>query len=99
MDGLIDAVESWPSLPGKPFAYTYQFTSWEVFRIIKKEMFQNVGLCLMAVFLIVLTFLAHPGVALLVVASVVMTIVDVLGCMEMWGLAIDNVSVIQLVIS
>merc|ERR1719277_2669061 len=35
----------------------------------------------------------------LVLLCVVMTIIDILGCMRMWGLAIDSVSVIQLVIS
>jgi len=99
MDSLREAVESWSDLPGQPFVYTYQFLSWEVFRIIRKEMFLNVSLCLVAVFVIMMIFLAHPGIALLVVLCVVMTIIEVLGCMNMWGLAIDNVSVIQLVIS
>jgi predicted RND superfamily exporter protein len=80
-----------------PYAYT--FLSWETFRIIKKELFQSVGLCLAAVFVIALALLAHPLTAVLVFLVVVMTVVDILGCMNMWGLAIDNVSVIQLVIS
>merc|ERR1712228_569908 len=52
-----------------------------------------------AVFVITLALLAHPLTAALVCLVVVMTVVDVLGCMNMWGLAIDNVSVVQLVIS
>jgi predicted RND superfamily exporter protein len=99
MDGLRDAVSSWNDMPGGAFAYTYMFLSWEVFRIIKKEMFQNVSLCLAAVFLITLIFLAHPGIAILVLFAVAMTIIEVLGCMHMWGLAIDNVSVIQVCIA
>jgi len=86
-------------LPGEPFAYTYMFLSWEVFRIIRKEMFLNVSLCMVAVLVIMMIFLAHPGIALAVVFCVLMTIIEVLGCMNMWDLAIDNVSVIQLVIS
>ncbi|CAE8654753.1 unnamed protein product [Polarella glacialis] len=100
MDGLRDTVASWKDMPGTDaFPYTYQFLSWEVFRIIKKELLVNVGMCLAAVFFITLILLAHPWTAFLVFAIVVMVIVDVLGCMNMWGLAIDNVSVIQLVIS
>lgn len=98
MDKLRDAVTSWTDLP-KPFAYSYIFLSWEVFRIIKKEMFLNVSLCMVAVLVIMLIFLAHPGIACLVLLVVLMTIIEVLGCMNMWGLAIDNVSVIQLVIA
>lgn len=99
MDDLRDSVKSWPGLPGKAFAYSFEMLSWEVFRIIKKEMFLNVGLCMAAVLVISTIFLAHPAIAFLVLLSVLMTIIGVLGCMEMWGLAIDNVSVIQLVIA
>ena len=35
----------------------------------------------------------------LVFLTVVMTVVDILGCMYYWGLVIDNVSVIQTVIA
>merc|ERR1719222_1799327 len=80
-------------------AYNYNFLTWETFRIIKKEMFLSVGLCLASVYLITLFTLAHPLTATLVTVSVFMTVVDILGCMNMWGLAIDNVSVIQLVIA
>jgi hypothetical protein len=100
MDELREACESWSDLPGgSAMPYTYTCLSWETFRIIKKEMFQSVGLCLAAVFVIALALLAHPLTAVLVFLVVVMTVVDILGCMNMWGLAIDNVSVIQLVIS
>merc|ERR1740120_363969 len=62
-------------------------------------MFMSVGLCLAAVFVITLALIAHPLTVILVFLAVGMTIVDILGCMQMWGLAIDSVSVIQLVIS
>merc|ERR1712048_1536590 len=64
-----------------------------------REMFLSVGLCLLAVFVITLALIAHPLTAILVFICVVMTIADILGCMQMWGLFIDNVSVIQLVIA
>merc|ERR1740117_1339308 len=84
---------------GRAIPYTYQFLTWETFRIIKQEMYMNVGLCLVAVFFITLGLIAHPGTSTLVCLCVVMTIIDILGCMRMWGLVIDNVTVIQLVIS
>eukprot|EP00933_Yihiella_yeosuensis_P032822 TRINITY_DN26483_c0_g1_i1.p1 TRINITY_DN26483_c0_g1~~TRINITY_DN26483_c0_g1_i1.p1 ORF type:complete len:927 (+),score=196.51 TRINITY_DN26483_c0_g1_i1:71-2851(+) len=98
MDLLREKTASWSDVPGC-FAYTYNFLSWEVYRIIKKEMFLNVALCMIAVFLLTLMLIAHPGTSSLVFICVAMTIVDILGCMNMWGLAIDNVSVIQLVIA
>jgi len=100
MDDLRSAIESWTDMPGgKAFPYTYQFLSWEVFRIIRKELFTSVGLCLLAVLVIVTVIIAHPATAGLVFLCVLIVIVDILGCMHMWGLAIDNVTVIQLVIA
>jgi len=100
MDGLRAEVNKWTAMPGgKPLVYTYQFLVWETFRIIKKELYMSLGLCLAAVLVITLILIAHPLTAGLVFICVVMTVVDILGCMNMWGLAIDNVSVIQLVIA
>jgi len=100
MDELRAQCDSWSDLPGgKAMPYAYIFLSWETFRIIKREMFLSVGLCLAAVFVITLALIAHPLTVILVFLAVGMTVVDILGCMNLWGLAIDNVSVIQLVIS
>lgn len=100
MDDLRDAVATWTDLPGgKAFSYSFKFLEWEVFRIIKKEMFLSVGLCLLAVLIVCMVIIAHPVTAGLVFLCVVITILDILGCMNMWGLAIDNVTVIQLVIA
>lgn len=98
MDGARDAAASWTGMPSV-VVYSREFLTWETFRIIKKEMMMSVGLCLLAVFVITFGLIAHPTTSLLVFLCVVMTIVDVLGCMNMWGLAIDSVSVIQLVVS
>lgn len=99
MDSLRDTVGGWTDVPGGALAYNYSFLTWETFRIIKRELFLSVGLCLLAVFIITLILIAHPLTSLLVFLCVCMTIVDILGCMNMWGLSIDNVTVIQLVIS
>jgi predicted RND superfamily exporter protein len=99
MDGLRDAASSWSDVPGGAFSYTFRYLGWETFRIIKREMFMNVGLCMIAVLVITMVFLAHPVTGGLVLLCVAMIIVDILGCMKMWGLAIDNVTVIQLVVA
>lgn len=99
MDNLRDAVKTWSGLPGGCFTYSYTFLTWETFRIIKRELYLSVGLCLVAVFFITLALIAHPLTSVLVFLSVLITIVDILGIINMWGYAIDNVSVIQIVIS
>jgi len=99
MDGIREVAAAWIGMPSTVKVYSREFLTWETFRIIKSEMLSSVGLCLLAVFVITLGLIAHPVTSGLVFICVVMTIVDVLGCMNMWGLAIDSVSVIQLVVS
>ena len=57
------------------------YLDWETFQIIYQELFQGLGLCLLAVFVLTLILIAHPGTALLVFLCVTFTIVDVLGIM------------------
>eukprot|EP00927_Polykrikos_kofoidii_P043203 TRINITY_DN37265_c0_g1_i1.p1 TRINITY_DN37265_c0_g1~~TRINITY_DN37265_c0_g1_i1.p1 ORF type:complete len:923 (+),score=153.03 TRINITY_DN37265_c0_g1_i1:113-2881(+) len=100
MEEIREACDGWTDLPGgKAVPYSRIFLNWETFKIIYREMFVSVGLCLLAVLIITTVLIAHPITALLVFLCVLMTIIDILGCMNMWGLAVDSVSVIQLVIS
>ena len=70
--------------------------SWsEMLDIIKEELIRNVILCLIAVLVITLLLLAHPTTAFLVF-RVLLTLIDVLGFMYYWGVAIDNVTVINI---
>jgi len=98
MDGMREAAASWTGMPDA-IVYSREFLTWETFRIIKHEMTMSITLCLAAVFVITLGLIAHPLTSGLVFLCVLMTTIDILGCMNMWGLAIDSVSVIQLVIS
>lgn len=63
------------------FPFTYQFIEWELFLVVQDELYQNVGLSLLAVFIITLALIAHPGTSLLVFLSIGMTIADLLGLM------------------
>jgi Niemann-Pick C1 protein len=67
----------------------------EMLDIIKKELIRNVLLCLVAVLIITMILIAHPMTAFLVFLCVMLTLIDVLGFMHFWGLAIDNVTVIN----
>jgi len=57
------------------------YFDWETFQIIYRELYQGLGLCLAAVFIITLILIAHPLTAGLVFLMVTFTIVDVLGIM------------------
>jgi len=96
MDDTRSIVEGWEN---PTFPWSFNYLSWEVFKIIKGELTQGITLCLVAVFALTLVLLAHPLTAFLVVLSVAMTIIDVMGVMYYWDLVIDNVSVIMLVLA
>jgi len=81
------------------FAHTYAYLNWETFKVIRAELYLNVALSLLAVFIITLALIAHPLTAFLVFVCVLVTIIDILGGMWMWGLVIDSVSVIYLVLA
>jgi predicted RND superfamily exporter protein len=81
------------------YVFTYQFLEWETYKTIYEELFMNVSLCLVAVLVITTLLIGHPVTSVLVFITVVMTVIDILGCMYYWGLVIDNVSVIQAVIA
>lgn len=58
-----------------------RYLDWETFQIIYQELYQGLGLCLGAVFILTLILIAHPLSAGLVFLMVTFTIVDVLGIM------------------
>mmetsp|Transcript_8078 Transcript_8078/g.29371 ORF Transcript_8078/g.29371 Transcript_8078/m.29371 type:complete len:963 (-) Transcript_8078:272-3160(-) len=100
LDGIRATCDSWSDLPGgKAVPYSYEFLSWETFKIIDVQMYGSTAQCLAAVLVITLATLGHPTAAGLVFICVLMTIIDILGFMQVWGLAIDSVTVIQLVIA
>ena len=104
-DKLIDAmdstramVDSWDDLP-PAFPYSDKFLTIEGFKIIRRELFQNVGLALAAVGIIVFFTVASPATALLITMNVAFCIVEILGFMYAAGIVIDSVSVINIVLA
>ena len=104
-DKLIDAmdstrvmVDSWDDLP-PAFPYSDKFLVIEGFKIIRKELFQNAGLALLAVGIIVFFTVASPVTALLITLNVAFCIVEILGFMYAVGIVIDSVSVINIVLA
>lgn len=99
MDDTRIMVDSWTDLPPNRFVYSEKFIAIEGFKVIKKELFLNVGLALGAVALIVLLTVASPMTALLITIAVAMCLIEILGFMYLLGIAIDSVSVINLVLA
>lgn len=98
MDATRDMVDSWTDLPSS-FVYSDIFLSVEGFKIIRSELFSNVGLAIMSVAIIVLVTVASFMTALLITLNVAFCIVEILGFMWAIGIAIDSVSVINIVLA
>ena len=98
---ITSEVKSWSDMPsGRAWAVSGRnFLDWYEFGVIKRELFQSLGLCLLAIFIITLTMIAHPVTAFCVFLSISFTIVDIVGFMRMVGYKIDSVLTVWLVIA
>uniref|UniRef100_A0A2P2I6N8 Niemann-Pick C1 protein-like n=1 Tax=Hirondellea gigas TaxID=1518452 RepID=A0A2P2I6N8_9CRUS len=79
-----------------PVARSY--SSWETDKVITEELVRNLLLALLMVLLMTILLLANLSTALCVFFCVTMTLVEVMALMQWWGLTIDTVSCINLVL-
>ena len=98
MDETRKLIQSWDDLP-EAFPYSEKFITIEGFKIIKRELFLNVGLAIAAVGVIVFFTVASPVTALLITLNVAFCIIEILGFMNAFGIVIDSVSVINIVLA
>ncbi|CAJ1937740.1 unnamed protein product [Cylindrotheca closterium] len=98
MDATREMVSSWTDLP-QHFTYSEKFIGIEGFKVIKKELFLNVGLAILAVAIIVFFTVASPTTSILITLNVAACIIEILGFMYALGIVIDSVSVINMVLA
>jgi len=98
MEETRDMVASRDDLP-PAFPYSEEFTTIEGFIVIRKELFLKVGLAIVVVGIIAFFTVASLITSLLITLSVASCICGILGFMWAIGIAIDSVSVINLVLA
>lgn len=81
------------------FSYSQFYLGWETNKVISQELFRNMGLALMAVFIVTLIVLANLWACLMVFTCVGFTLISITGTMHFWGLTIDTVTTIILVLA
>jgi hypothetical protein len=84
---------------GASFPYMFMYLYYEQYAIIVSEALLNLGLALVAVALITFVMLANVLSSVLVMLCVVLVDIDILGLMYLWGLSIDSVAIINLVLA
>ena len=93
----IDLLTKEYDIPSFPFSFSFIF--WEQYAVIDTELARNVILSLVAIFIFVELLIAHPITATIVFGCVTMTLIDLMGVMYIWGLGIDSIAVVNLVLA
>ena len=75
------------------------YSVWETDEIIAGELYRNIGLAMICVFVTTLTLLADLRASLMVLFCVILALIDVGGFMHFWDLTIDTVSCNNLIIA
>ncbi|XP_046631548.1 uncharacterized protein LOC124311207 [Daphnia pulicaria] len=81
------------------FASARIFSSWETDEVIMEELYRNLAIAMVCVFVTTFILIANLFACLLVLLCVVLTLICVNGSMHFWGLTIDTVSCINLVLA
>jgi hypothetical protein len=83
----------------QPFPYAREFLYWEEVGIIDKELVRNLLICGAVILVIIFLMIPHPRIAVFVVGSIVLSIIDLLGFLYFWDVTISGVSTIYILIS
>ncbi|XP_059488991.1 protein patched homolog 2-like [Neocloeon triangulifer] len=75
------------------------FAGWETDEVIAEELLRNLSCAMVCVFFTTLLLIVDIKACLLVLLCVVLTLIDVSGMMHFWGLTVDVVSCIDLVLA
>ncbi|XP_069951253.1 patched domain-containing protein 3-like [Cherax quadricarinatus] len=84
---------------GYVYAWSRSYGEWETNQVIEEELYRNMGLALAVVFIMTLLLIASLVTSIMVLVCVLLTLVDVGALMHWWGLTIDTVSCIDLVLA
>ena len=71
--------------PGRVFPFSKGYAAWETDEIISMELYRNVALAFLCIFLTTLPLLSDLLGCAEVLLSVVLTMVNVSGLMHFWG--------------
>ena len=75
------------------------YAAWETDEIIGFELWRNIGLAMAAVALVTLVLLANIRICVYVICIVVITLTDIVGFLHFWGITIDILSAVNIVLA
>ncbi|BFU24457.1 Niemann-Pick C1 protein, putative [Entamoeba histolytica HM-1:IMSS-B] len=83
----------------KTFPYAYHYVYFQQYFNIVDLCVMDVCLALAAVFIVVMLLMFDPIVAIMIVLCVLMCVIDLIGIMYLWGVELNAVSCVNLVMS
>jgi len=81
------------------FPYSFEFLYWEEVGIIDVELIRNLAICGAVIVVMIGMMIPSPGIAVWVVLSIVLSVIDLVGFMYWWDVTISGVSTIYILIS
>ena len=87
------------NIKGRVFPWAYLYSAWETDEVVSLEVYRNIVLTLVAIFITTLFFICNFRGAIIIIFCVLLTLVDVGGFLHFWGITIDTVSCNFLVIA
>ena len=87
------------NITGRIFPLSIGYASWETDEVIAEELYRNIALATICVFVTTLILLANLTASILVLLCVLLSLINVGGFMHFWGLTIDTVSCNNLIIA
>eukprot|EP00092_Neocalanus_flemingeri_P006120 GFUD01006591.1.p1 GENE.GFUD01006591.1~~GFUD01006591.1.p1 ORF type:complete len:999 (+),score=194.12 GFUD01006591.1:266-3262(+) len=81
------------------FSHCKVYAAWETDEIIGYELWRNVGLAMICVFVVTLLLLCNIPICIMVILLVVFTLTDIVGFLHFWGITIDIISCVNIVLA
>jgi predicted RND superfamily exporter protein len=87
------------NLTGRVFPMSLGYAAWETDEVIAEELYRNLGLAVVCIFATTVVLIGQMVCSVLVLLMVILSLAEVGGFMHFWGLTIDTVSCINLIIA
>ncbi|XP_053394032.1 protein patched homolog 1-like isoform X2 [Mercenaria mercenaria] len=98
MESLRDILDNSPFINGSCFAYGFKYLNNETNKVLKEELYRNLALAGVCVFIVTLLLIANLWTSILVFTCVAFTVIDVTGTLQFWGVTIDTASSILIIL-
>ncbi|VDI74655.1 Hypothetical predicted protein, partial [Mytilus galloprovincialis] len=99
MESLRNITDMMGFTSGKCFPYAVQYLTYETNKILQVELYRNLALAGVCVFIVTLLLIANLWTSLIVFSCVIFTLIDVAGTLYFWDVTIDTASSILLTLS